>query len=400
MSYFSTIEFPPSNKSAFGDLEVAFITPLVHWSFATGLRNQLTTTSSVSTGVADTLGGRLRLQTGTNSAGSAIAQSTKPASYRPGQGIICRFTAIWLTSAANSTQIFGAGNDQNGYFYGYSGTSFGIIHRNGGADTFIPQTTWNGDICDGTGVSGFNWNEATGVPLMIKYPYLGYGNITFWVQNPDTSAWILTHTIKYANTSASTQLSNPSLSLYGQVVNTGSTTNLTMYVGSAGMYLAGEKEYLGPMYGFDNSKATITTETSIIALKSCTSINGVTNRGISRIRSVSFAGTAASAIITCRIKRGATLGGVPAFSGIDGTTVDNGVTLTAANSIISRDIAGTTVTGGTILFNSLIAFNTSVEIDMTPYDLYIAPGETLVISMTSTASATVACAVNWQEDVQ
>lgn len=67
--------FPHANLGAFGDLEVMGLTPLYQASFATGLRSQLVTTTVANSATADTNGGRLRLQTGTNAAGSAIAST-------------------------------------------------------------------------------------------------------------------------------------------------------------------------------------------------------------------------------------------------------------------------------------------------------------------------------------
>ncbi len=49
--------------------------------------------------------------------------------YGPGQG--CEFlgTCSFTTGVANSTQVFGTGDDDEGFFFGYNGTSFGILHR-------------------------------------------------------------------------------------------------------------------------------------------------------------------------------------------------------------------------------------------------------------------------------
>ena len=149
-----------SNVSAFGDINVASFTPVVQLDFIYGINTQTGSSSVVTTGVVDTSSSRLRLQTGIGAAGSATFQSKRIARYRPGQGMMARFTAVWTTNAADSTQVVGVGNTQVGYFFGYNGTTFGISIRNGGSDTWAPQSTWNQDKCDGTGASGFNWNTA------------------------------------------------------------------------------------------------------------------------------------------------------------------------------------------------------------------------------------------------
>lgn len=399
MSYFSTIEFPEGQLGAFGDFQVMNLNALLHWSFATGLRDQLIVTSSINAATVDTNLARLRVQSGTSSSGSAIVQSAKPASYRPGQGITARFTPIWSTFAPNSMQYFGMGTNENGYFFGYSGSNFGIIHRNNSVDNFISQSTWNGDVCNGSGSSGFNWDKTKGVPMMVKYPYLGYGNIDFWVQNPSNSKWIPCHTIKYANSSATTQLSNPSLSIYGQVLNAGNTSNLTMFLGSAGVFLDGIREFLGPQYGADSTRATVTTEVPILNIKCSTVINGVNNRGLARLRAVTFVSDGGNGVSVCRMKKGSALTGAVYYP-VDGTTGDQGTSLTGSNSIMSFDTGSTALSGGKTLFNTAVSRNSSTTVDMTPFNIFVAPGEVLTFSMNAGASATCVVAVNWQEDVQ
>ena len=236
--------------------------------------------------------------------------------------------------------------------------------------------------------------------MMIRYPYLGYGDITFWVQNSVNGAWILCHTIQYANSTASVQVSNPSFPFYANVTNSGSTTNLLTFVGSVGVFISGVRDYLAQQYATDNSKAAVTAETSIFSLRNCTTYNGVTNLGIIRIRSIALAyNNGVNGFAILRVRKGATLGGVPAYAPINGTTGDNGVTLTAANSIASVDTAATTSTAGFYQFN-LNAGNTGQGVlDVSPYLLYINPGEIMTFGCFCTVSGGVQISANWNEDL-
>jgi hypothetical protein len=387
-----------SNVSAFGDLITAPLTPVIQLDFIYGINSQTGTSSIVTTGVADTSSSRLRLQTGVGAAGSAIFQSQRIARYRSGEGMVTRFTGVWDTSAAASTQIIGVGNAQVGYFFGYNGTAFGLSLRNAGSDNWVAQTAWNGDKCDGTGASGFNWNKTFGNVMMIKYPYLGYGPITYWVQDPVTTEWILCHTIQYPNTSASVQVSNSSFPFCAQVVNTGNTTNLTMYCGSVGVFISGLREFLGAQWATDSLKNTITAEANLLNLRNCTTYNTVTNTGQIRLRSLSCATDNGNGIGTIRLKKGVTLGGAPSFTTINGATADNGVTITSGNSMASVDVAGTGTTG-TLIFNVCLARNSNVVYDLTPFNLLIFPAETLTVTAFSAASASMQVALNWNEDV-
>ena len=387
-----------SNVSAFGDLNIAAFHPVVQLDFVYGINTQTGTSSVVTTGVVDTNASRLRIQTGVGAAGAGTFQSKRIARYRAGQGMMTRFTGVWTNNAADSTQVIGVGNTQVGYFFGYNGTAFGISLRNGGSDTWVAQTAWNGDRCDGAGASGFNWNKTLGNVMMIQYPYLGYGSIKFWVENPDTALWILCHTIKYANTSASVQVSNASFPFYANATNAGSTTNLLMYVGSVGIFISGEREFLGAQWATDSLKNTITTEANLLNLRNCTTYNTVANSGIIRLRSISGVSDNGNGIATVRLKTGVTLGGSPSFATINGTTGDQGVTITSGNSMASVDVAGTGTSGITI-YNFCLARNSNFSIDLTPFKIFIAPAETLTVTAFSAASASIQVALNWNEDI-
>jgi hypothetical protein len=395
----SVVGIGGSNVSAFGDLIAVDNTPVIQIDFVYGINTQTGTTSINTTGVADTNTQRLRLQTGVDVAGSATFQSIRIARYRAGQGMTARFTGVWTANAANSTQVIGVGNTGTGYFFGYNGTTFGISRRIGGSDNWIDQASWNGDKCDGTGGSGFNWNKTFGNVMMIRYPYLGYGDITFWVQNSATGAWILCHTIQYANTSALVQIDNPSFPFYANVTNSGSTTNLLVYVGSVGVFISGQREFLGAQYATDSLKNTITAEANLLNIRNCTTYNTLTNTGLIRLRSISCATDNGNGLGTIRLKTGVTIGGVPVYAPLNGTTGDNGVTITSGNSIASTDVAGTGVSGGTTIFNVCLARNSNVTIDLTPYNLFISPAQVLTVTGFSAASASLQVALNWNEDV-
>ncbi len=397
-----TVGFSGAFLSPFGDLIAQALTPLVQLDWVYGINTQTGVTTVVSTGTVDTNLSRLRIQTSTSTTGSGIFQSRKPAKYRAGQGVIIRTTAAFTTGVASSTQFVGIGTDTDGYFYGFNGAAFGILYRAWSSDTWIPQSSWNGDKCDGTGASGFNWDKTKGTVIMIKYPYLGYGNITFWVEDPATSGMILCHTIKYNNTTTTVQISNPNLFFYAQAINAGNNTNLIIYCGSAGVFLCGERSYVGnPKWAADSNKAAVTAETNLLSIRNATSYNGVTNRSLIRINSISYAGGSATAttVSTLRVRIGATVGGVPSFAAVNGTTANAGVTITAGNSIASIDTAGTTATGGTYLFNCSVSASGTNTIDTTPFNLFIAPGEIMTFSGFASANSSQVVSVNWTEDI-
>lgn len=434
------VELGGTNVSAFGDILVAPLSPIMQFDFVgqqvvSGTMNQFGGPILANGGSATTSSGRLQLNTNTNSAGAAVYISKTIARYRPGQGITARFTAAFSSPVANSTQVIGM-TDANitwtnnatapgppmtavdvgdGYFFGYNGTSFGIRHKNArtSLDTWYPQSTWNIDRCDGSrssvNPSGFNWVPTNGNVMMIRYPYLGYGDIKFFVQNPDTGTWINCHIIKYTNSTANVQTSNPSMYFFAQAKNSGNTSNIQLHVGSVGVFLSGERRYLGPSYGLDariNNNGT-NNEHPIISLRNCTSFNGSPNRGLVRLRSVAFSGDGAATDVRFRIRRNPTLTGATFANAIYGTITggSTGYIITNGQSMVAADTAASAVAAVTagasdVVFNGVAARYTGYQIDLTPYDIFIVPGDTYTFTMTSTANNNaVQVAVNWHEDI-
>jgi hypothetical protein len=173
-----------------------------------------------------------------------------------------------------------------------------------------------------------------------------------------------------------------------------------MFVGSLGVFITGTRIYLSAHWATDTTKTVATSELNIFSIRNCTTYNGITNTGVIKLRSLSFAynaGGSNTAIL--KLKTGVTLGGSPAFTTINGTTGDNGVTITSGNSIASVDVAGTTVTGGTYIYNNCIASLQGTTADVSDYLLFINPGETMTFSCITTLSDPVILGVNWNEDV-
>lgn len=389
----------PSYSSAFGTFETAELTPVIQGDFVYGLNTQIWSPAVVSgTGATvDTNASRLRIQSGTANNGYAYVQTKRSIRYRAGQGTVMRFTPLFTTGVAESIQLWGVGTiasnaPYDGYFFGYNGVDFGIAHYIAGTPTWVKQVDWNG--------TAITWDKTKGSPVMIKYPYLGYGNIFFYVQNPTTSFWTLVHVIRYANSSTATQLTNPSLYFTGYVINSGNTSNLTMYCASIGAFVSGKRSFIGnPKWTFAHNKTAITAETAIFNIKNATTYNGLANTGQVRLSSLSVSSSAATGIAIFRFRLGATLGGSPSYAAISGTTANSGVTITSGNSIASYDTAATTAAGGTLIYSIVVDNPNSTVIDLTPYELFLAPTEILTISGYSSNASELAVGLNWTEDI-
>jgi hypothetical protein len=196
------------------------------------------------------------------------------------------------------------------------------------------------------------------------------------------------------------QLSNPTLYIMGFTLNSGNTTNVTMYTGSVAGFVSGVRSFAGnPKGSAKNNKSSITTETNILSVRNATTYNTVANRGLIRLTNITFSSSAASGIATLDFIVGTTLGGTPAFTPYSGSTADNGVTITSGNSVASYDTAGTTITGGTRFFSITIDNPGTENINLVDYDLFIAPSETLTLAGTSSTTSQIGVSINWSEEI-
>jgi hypothetical protein len=393
----------PSNLSAYGTLETAELNYEFQGDFAYGLNTQLWgQLGSVDYGVSgtgaavDTNSGLLRIQSGTSSTSHAFITTRKIIRYRAGQGTNVRFTPIFTQGVASNISVMGVGTIASnalydGWFFGYNGTVFSIVHYIAGTPTWYAQSTWNGNPMNGA-VNGMTWNPTLGSPVMIKYPYLGFGNIFFYVENQTTGGWVLVHTVRYANTVTTPELSNPSLQFLGFTANSGNTTNQIMYCGSVGIAISGLRTFnSNPIWAADSNKSGITTETCILNIQNCTTYNNIANRSLLRFTTISGYGSSVSIF---RLKTGVTIGGTPSWTAVSGS---NGPHIITGNSVASVDTAGTTVSGGNYIWS--VSTNLGFVVDLTPFEIYLAPGEILTISGFAASSSSQYISVNWCEDI-
>lgn len=81
-----------------------------------------------------------RVESGTTAGGYGVLRSKRFMRYRPGQGIVSRFTAAFTTGVANSLQFAGLSNQENRVVFGYNGTRFGVCRSSGGKATILLMT--------------------------------------------------------------------------------------------------------------------------------------------------------------------------------------------------------------------------------------------------------------------
>ncbi len=383
--------------TAFGEVAVANSTPVAQVLFTYGVNTNTCTTATASGGSISVTNGLASVISGTISGGTASISSRRQMVYRPGQGAIARFTALFTTGVSNTQQIAGIGDTSNGFFFGYNGTSFGILYRRGPTptDTWIAQTSWNVDKLDGSrnslNPSGMTLTQTNGNVYQIQYQYLGFGAIVFSVENASSGYFDTVHVIYYANNNVVPSLTNPALPLFYQSICTSGGVSVTIKTASGSLFLQGQQLFLGPKYGLDNIKTGITTLTNILTIRNKTTINTITNKSQLRLRNVSVASSSTTnnqGTATLQVILNTTLGGSPSYTSVDAT-----------NSITEFDVAGTTITGGVVKYNCSIYIKDNMTLDVTDLDIFANPTETLTFACKASISSDLSVSICWSEDL-
>ena len=105
-----------------------------------------TTTDVVQTytsGTGSSAGSNLqvfRVESGTSQGGYGVLRSKRFLRYRPGQGIVARFTAAFTQGVAGSVQFAGLANQENRVAFGWNGNRFGVVRSTGGKATILLMT--------------------------------------------------------------------------------------------------------------------------------------------------------------------------------------------------------------------------------------------------------------------
>ena len=376
--------------TAFGDLRTSDLSPVIQLSFEYTVDNSnLVTPVVTNTGTITQVNAMAQASTGTTTASIAKMICHQHARYRAGLGGVMRFTAMFTTGVANTSQwagLLGAAGSSadflNGFAIGYNGATFGIARFSNDALNFVALSACD-DPLDGTGASGFTLDPTKLNVFFIQYQYLGAGAIRFYVENGD-GLMVLFHTIEYTNTATVPSIYNPNLHLAIYANNKTTTSNLTVSSASMAFFVEGKTNDIETQQyctsGGRVTKNTVTTETALFTIRNRSTYAGKSNliSVIPQRLSIGVQAANPQNLAQYRVLLNATLGGTPAYANVS-----------TNNSLIEIDTAGTTVTGGYGLFSGdLAGQNDKIIENISDYGIYLHPGDALTVSVISANSAT------------
>jgi len=376
-----------AQKTAFDQLSVEQLYPLVQNDYTYAINTETSSTTVTGSGTVVLSTNTVLVNSGAATTSSAILTSKKNVKYRIGQGIRVMVTPIFTAGVVGNVQLCGVGSSNDGFFFGYNGTSFGVMRRSAGVDNWIPQTTWNVDKMDGAGISRMILNPQLGNIYMIQFQWLGYGMISFGIEDPISGTFQMVHNINFANSSTTTSLQFPYLNCWASSTNTTNATNIPVNVCCFSAFVEGVPTFNGPKFSVDNNKTLGTNVlVPLITIRNKSTFASKTNRISIYIRNLSASTDSRTAV--CTVFKNPTLNSA-VYTDIN-----------TNNSCVEYNTAATTISGGSAIWTFCLGNSTGMNQLFNNYEISLEPGETLSwAARIPTAANTVVCtAFNWVED--
>lgn len=320
----------------------------------------------------------------------------------------------WFRNPANQTVWDAFQNGNTVVFFGrnaaslpgvYSVTSTGtfagnIVQNRAGVantETWTYQAAFNRDRLDGTGPSGMTIDKSLGNVFEVDMQYLGYGQVQFSIEDPNTGHFFPFHEFEFPNTRTTPTLLNPVLKPGWAAASLGSNVNITVQGASALGGIDGVRAPLKRPLAFSFQRASVgATLTSIFAVRVKGVINSVVQLSemFPKLAYVSPEGSKAAEVKVLLN---------PTFSGQTNWTNAT----TNVQTIVEVDTTGTTFTSvGVEVASFVVAGGTSQEIsfdDLAVGDnesLFLARDDVLVIAarITGGAGSPVTASLTWVEE--
>jgi hypothetical protein len=400
--------FPVSvNPDAFGRTRVS--NPLTLFDSSHRYRDN-NLWDSLIVGTGSTVGfvtaqGLINIGIGTTAGCSAIRETTKVFSYQPGKSLLVLNTFVMNSPKENLRQRVGYFGADNGMYLetaGIGSTSISFVERSlsTGTETVVPQTEWNIDKLDGTGVSGYTLDISKAQILWMDIEWLGLGTVR--VGFVIDGNFIHCHSFHHANIIQSTYITTASLPLRYEIANTGITTSsstlkqvCSTVISEGGYELRGLQQAVNtPITAPVDLPSPAGTYYPVISIRLKSSPDRLD--AIVIMTALSLMGTGNGPEYNWQVRASATTTG--------GTWVSAGV-----DSAVEYKIDGGTVSGGRILasgfFNASNQSTASVDIlkealfkfQLERNGLTGTPYELTLVCATNSAGADVFASMDWEE---
>lgn len=380
----SLIDITGPAQSAFGELSTATNVPIIQsgfpYNYISVIEYEQNTTGSGTINVVD---GKAQLNV-TSGTDTAELINRKYVRYANGQGLLIRFTCYFDNFGAGTEGYVGFFDVDDGFMINYNNVDgLTVIRRFMGTNFKTAQNDFSEDRLDGSGPSEMIYDPTLGNVFQIGLQWLGFGQICFCIENPETGGFITFHRIKYANSSQNTSIRNPSLRFTALIESSGNAG--TIAIPSISVFNQGPRILNGPSFGVKNTLNISGASDPVLAIRNLTTVNGLNNRTAISIKTISlgYADTG-----NCTVE----LIGNPTITATWQDVQTNESVVEFSDNISSYSA------GRSIAFFTLTDYQTQI-LRFGDYENMIQPGQTLLIVFTSTGGSGDALAsISWRED--
>ena len=265
-------------------------------------------------------------------------------------------------------------------------------------ETFVSQSQWNVDTMDGSGPSRFTLDRTKGNVYGIGYQYLGFGNVSFSVEDPETGLLTKCHMVRRAGSGTSTVVQNPNMSVGWMAINSGSgASSVTVKGASAGSFTEGQvARNVGVGFTIAASKSSVgATEVPVFTIRANRIYSNTCCYGEVTPVNMTVANDAGNAssgkLLKVQVYKNASLGGPVNFAAVD------------VRSMVAYDTAATSFTTNSrtqLLKSFIVAANNSMDLPLLGEGIFVSSGETLTVTVQRVSSDvdTAAVTLSWFED--
>lgn len=399
----------PANPSgmavdAFGRARVA--TPLTLFDSSHRYRdNNLWSTSNTATATYafNANAGFIDLNLDTTANAEIVRETTKVFSYQPGKSLNILNTVVFNPVKENLRQRVGYFGSNNGIYLEVDGSTVYLVERSSVSgsvvETRVPQSQWNVDPMDGTGVSNFTLDINKAQIFFMDIEWLGLGTVRCGFVINGTLVHV--HSFHHANLITSTYITTASLPCRYELKNTGTTSSnsslkqiCTSVISEGGYELRGLQQSVSTNIGSPIDLPSTGVEYPLISLRLKSSPDRLD--AIVILTALSLMGITNNANYKWQVVASGTTSG--------GTWVSAGV-----DSAVEYNISATSITGGRKLASG---FTNGSNQGSTPVDilkealfkfqlerngLTSSPYEITLVAETSTAGADILASMDWEE---
>lgn len=253
-------------------------------------------------------------------------------------------------------------------------------------DNWVYQSNWSETTLT-SGSDPFILDHQKGNVYQIQFQYLGYGQINFLIENPDTGDFVPVHKIKYTNTNTQPSLDIPHMKLGIISASAGSTTDLD--VRTASMAGFNESTASFPLnvnaYGGDIKGIATTREVIIAIRKNTTNSQGhLLEVNDVKLEELTVAADASKPVF---------------FEMILNPTMSNPTLwedLSIDGPVTGLTEPGGTVSGGELIYSVAISKSSNLSIPLKDLDVIMSNDDVVaIVARTTAGSADVAAAIVW-----